>query len=544
MRHPWLRVLFLLLPLALYADDGARYLIFCRDDFIPAVSRLAEWKHATGVSTRVVPLSQLGVDTAAVHQYIINAWNSWPTRPEYVLIVADAAYLRSKIYGSGPDRYYSDAYYGDVTGDFVCELAVGRFPARTLDQCQVMVEKTMAYLKPPVPDDSLWMRRLTTIVREDYDADDTIYWNNVRQAARLAGEAGFVACDSLSLSRGDDAGDVLASVDSGTGIVLYRGRGTNNWYSPFAVEPAYTANGTRLPIILSMTCETMALDPYDSMVGEAWVRATGYPGPNGAVAFVGNTHSDVSVAAIRGAVTRGFFAGLFTEDEYRLGKTVLRAKLQIYWEYPQAVADYRGFNLYGDPELPIWTATPKQLVVEHPDSIPPGPRDLEVTVSHDGAPVAGAVVCATMDTTVCSVATTGLSGQATLHVEPADTGRLRLVVSGHNLLPCDTVIRVANQSGLQSGHARAARPASLVARPSVFSSHTTLLLPGPVEPGSHVAIHDAGGRLVRELSCPSAGNVVWDGNDASGQAVRPGVYVCILASGGSVRSGARVTRLP
>lgn len=250
------------------------------------------------------------------------------------------------------------------------ELVVGRFPAKSPAQCSVMVAKTLAYEKN-LAADSLWMCRLTTIVREGGDSDDTIYWNDARCALNLARAAGF-GCDSLSRFQGDDSADVITAIAAGTGIVLFRGIGVVNWFAPFKTEPSLTNNGNKLPIVLSITCATMTYAEGESMVGDAWVKAGTVGDLRGAVAFFGNTYSTYDVVIhSRSAVTRGFFTGLFSEGKDQLGWTVLRAKEQPYQEFPTNEGDYRGFNLFGDPALHLWTAAPRPLTVIHPTEIFP-----------------------------------------------------------------------------------------------------------------------------------------------------------------------------
>jgi hypothetical protein len=411
--------------------------------------------------------------------------------------------MRAKIHGRGQDMIYSDSYFGDLAGDFRAEIPTGRFPARSVAQCELMVAKTLVYEQTLSLNDSLWMRRLTTVVREDYDSDDSIYWQNARYAATLARVNGFVSCDSLSRTRGHNYNDVVRSIDNGTGIVLYRGSGTGNWRSPFNVNPAQCVNDKQLPIVLSVTCAMMALDPYDSMVGSAWVKTGTTGNLRGAVAFFGNTWSDNGVAPERSAIARGFFTGLFSDGAYRMGNAMLRAKQQLYDEFPaeQAKADYRGFNLFGDPTLPIWTATPRRLDVNHPTQVQPEPQSLVVTVLHDGAPVS---------------------------VSPADTGLLRLVVTGRNLYPYDADIHVSNASGIFGENpAPRAGPARLSATPSAFTTQTRLNWSAPAARQPTLVIRSATGRYVRTLTA-SRPSVVWNGLDDNGRPAGPGVYFAAL----------------
>ncbi|UCG44126.1 MAG: hypothetical protein JSU73_05825, partial [candidate division WOR-3 bacterium] len=363
----------LLIVTAAAAQQGARYLVITADQYANSIQRLADWKRAAGISTKVVKLSEIGSSVEQIRVYVKAAYDSWPIRPEFVLLVGSPYNLPAARYGNRW-HYYSDNVYADMTGDPRAELLVGRFPAKNAEQCDLMVEKTLAYEQTPDLGDTLWMRRLTTIVREGYDWDDTVYWNNARHAAGLAGQAGFVGCDSLSTSRGDSARQVVASIDNGTGLVMYRGTAAGNWRAPFEMDPRWTSNGRKLPVILSITCETMALDPYDSMLGSAFIKSGTVVEPNGAVAFYGNTRSAARVARQRGAAARGFFTGLFTENRYRLGGACVRSKDQLLQEFPTDDEDYRGFNLFGDPALPLWTATPRILDVTHPGEILPEPQ--------------------------------------------------------------------------------------------------------------------------------------------------------------------------
>jgi hypothetical protein len=501
------------------AEDGARYLVITTDVLYQSILPLAEWKQATGLSTKVVRLSEIGSDTTSIKNYIRNAYSTWPVPPEYVLLVGSPANLPARRYTvQGSGSYYSDNIYGDMVGDFEAELPVGRFPARSAAQLDVMVAKTLAYERTPDLTDSLWMRRITTVVREGGDADDTIYWNNIRRAASQAGAAGFVRCDSLSYNRGHTASHVVTSVNAGAGMVLYRGTAGGNWYQPFNVDPAQTVNGKKLPIVLSITCETMTLAPNESMVGDAWMKTGTHASLKGAVAFFGNTHSAVSVARQRGAVCRGFFDGLFLENADRLGIAALRAKRQLRVEFPTYTSDYRGFGLLGDPALPVWTATPRLLDVGHPASVEPGPQTLLATVCHNGTPVANALVCASMDTSVCATGCTNPDGEVALEINPTDTGMLRLVVTGRNLYPYDVLIPVVYTSVSEpAGFKPVPR---VMVRPSPFR-HTATVSVNVAGPGlCFLRIYDAGGRLLHERAL--------EGRSIIGQGFLPGVYFCSI----------------
>jgi hypothetical protein len=491
------------------AQDGARYLVITADALYNSIQPLVQWRQATGLSTMVVKMSQIGSDTTAIKNYIRNAYNSWPVKPEYVLLVGSPSLLPSRLYYQGMRVYLSsDNIYGDMGGTLEAELAVGRLPATGTAMLDVMVAKTLKYEYNPDLTDSLWMRRLTTVIREGGDADDTIYWNNIRNAARKAQAAGFVNCDSFSYLRGHNSTHVMTSMNVGTGFVMYRGSANSTWYPPFdQVRPGQLTSANKLPIVTSITCQTMTLDPLDPpMYGDSFMRAGTLANLHGAVAFFGNTHPASEVANVRGAVARGFYDGLFSENIWRLGKTALRAKHQLYLEFPGSTSDYRGFSLLGDPALGIWTATPRSLVVEHPSEILPGLQDIHVEVTHDSVPVESALVCALMGTFVYVSGYTNALGQVDLTVNPPDSGRIRLVVTGQNLYPYDGSIRVLSTS-VAEPQSLSGPTAAMTCTPNPFRSTTVLRLPAraPGHSKSRLDIYDSQGRraLTRAVSSPS-----------------------------------------
>jgi len=121
---------------SLLAEEGARYLIIAPDAFVSAAIPLARWKTAKGMLAKIVPTSETGTDTASIRSYIRNAWNNWEIPPEYVLLLGGPTFIPSL-------NYNNDNYFGDMTGDYLMEIPVGRFPALTLRDCSTFVAKVL-----------------------------------------------------------------------------------------------------------------------------------------------------------------------------------------------------------------------------------------------------------------------------------------------------------------------------------------------------------------------------------------------------------------
>ncbi len=504
------------------AQTGARYLIITADSLEPSIRPLAEWHHFRGLPTRITRLSAIGRDTTAIRNYIRNAWNTWNPRPEFVLLVGSAESLPARLYLSGGSVVVSsDNIYADVTGDLRAELAVGRLPAKSRLQLDEMVIKTLAYERTPDTLNRRWTSHLTTVVHDRNDDDSLVYWADARHAAARSAAAGFAGCDSFASTRGDSADDVIAAIDSGTSLVLYRGRATGNWYQPFRVLPQRTTNGSRCPVVLSVTCATMTLTPGESMVGEAWIRTGTVSTIRGAVAFFGNTHSDIAVATVRSSVARGFFDSLFLGNHWQLGHAARMARAALLAEFPDHVNDYLGFNLYGDPALGIWTAPPAKPLVTRPASLSPGLQTVTINVRTGSLPVANALVCLSMDSTLYASGLTDAGGNARLTFNPVNTGSARLIVTGRNLYPFDTIIPVVPV-------AVTASPTSpyqpQLCLPFAFNNSLTIRLLRPLVGGGTIQLCDPLGRTIcRVVIAPTAGSAT-----IKSAALPAGVYRCLL----------------
>jgi hypothetical protein len=163
------------------------------------------------------------------------------------------------------------------------------------------------------------------------------------------------------------------------------------------------------------------------------------------VAYFGTTQGASSVSRFRSAAYRGFFKALYEEGAYRLGDATLRARFRIDSLYRDQTR-YMEWNLLGDPELNVWTRAPRHTAVSHDTVVPFGQQQFRVQVQVGAAPVAGAQVCVSMDSSVYAWGTTDSTGAARLSVDPSHEGVLRVVVTGRNLWPYEGACRVRQPS--------------------------------------------------------------------------------------------------
>jgi hypothetical protein len=522
----------------LMAQTGARYLVIANDYFYDAIQPLAQWKTKKGMLCTVVKTSQTGSSNTQIRNFIVNAYNTWNPRPEFVLLVGGGAYLASNAKGWGPYSIRTDNPYASITGDYRAELPYGRLPCNSVRQCSVMVAKTLDYERTPDMGDTNWYHHATTVCRDSTDNDAPTYWSDIRTVINEAVANGFSSFDSLSSSRLQDSLDIRQSVNNGTAFVLYRGRASDNWYTPFDMRSYLggLTNDRRLPIVCSFTCQTISLDNYyDSMTGNTWVKAGTVTNPCGAVACVGNTHSAISVAGQRSAMTRGFFAGVFTESLLTLGNAVLRGKLQLYNEYHDSM-DYMGFNLLGDPELNVWTTVPRAMQVIHEAYVPMGPVTFTVSVAKSGSALCNALVCIRSNSGIYQYGYTDASGQISFSIDPTVEEMMDVTVTARNCIPYEGQAEIYDPAAIAAPAAARRKPeTALTVSPNPGRAHFAI----SAQPGAEVSIHSSDGRLVWTGAMPAAGALNWDASN-----MPAGVYLVqsVSGAGATVRRTLQVVR--
>jgi hypothetical protein len=419
-------------------EIGAKYLIITHDNFVNDIQPLAEWKHKKGMRTKVVTLSQIGSSAAQIKSYIQTAYNTWPVPPEFLLLVGSPNLLP---WGSGS----SDNYYMEMTGDLFNDILAGRLTVHNNTEAQTVVNKILLYERNPNITDSLWMINACLIVREDYDTyDDSIYWSDAYHARDLMRANEYNTIDTLSRAAGNNTNDVIQSVNNGRAFVMFRGQGVGNWWSPFDVNPDLTANGDRLPIVLSITCSTIGTGSTPA-TAEKWLL-TGTPtNPRGGAGYFATTTVLSGGAYLRSATAKGFFNGVFVDKKRTFGEACETGRRNVYNLYG-STSEYRGFATLGDPEMNIWTGVPKPINVTHVPSLAATDDSLLVTVTLYSTGVDSALVCIVLDTTVYEYGYTNIDGVIVFPLSNLHPGQMDVTVTGRNLLPYEGLISIVDDN--------------------------------------------------------------------------------------------------
>jgi hypothetical protein len=464
------------------------YVIITNDAMAPAFQRLAEWKTQSGVPAVVRTISFIkqqypfGADDAErVRLFLRDAYSRWGTK--WVLLGGDTdlvptRFAHTTYYGGeiiATDLYFScldgnwnadgDSVYGEGalsypptpgdSADLLPEVYVGRIPASTLAEAELMVDKALKYEREPVAD---YMNNVLSLAEVLFPQP----WNP-GQATQMDG-AELVDYDLLPIldtvpwihsvrlyenytdarwrpgSYRESRAVVIDSLNQGYNITVHVGHGYRNVMSVADdnltnSDALALTNGDRLTNLYAINCNSAAID-Y-ACIAEAFMRAP----YGGAVTVIGSTRYDFPTYGRQ--YKREYFELLYQRDVTAVGEVHARQKLPF-----AALSNYDGVHrwtqmalvLLGDPELHIYTATPRTLSVTHPASMPVSDSTLTVNVAVGGVPFDSARVTVFRADREFASALTDVAGNVTLAVRPDAVGALTLTVTGLNCRPYQAAV--------------------------------------------------------------------------------------------------------
>ena len=474
------------------------YVIVTNDALAPTFQTLADWKTQCGLPAVVRTLSFIrqqypvaADDPERIRLFLRDAYTRWGTR--WVLLGGDTDVIPPRLAHNvlvDGDIIPSDLYYscldgnwnadGDSTwadgfanaddpgddADLLPEMWVGRAPAVTVADAQRFVQKTLSYERTPVSDQMnnvLFFAQVLTpqpwhlgqtvqldgaqFVEQDIlPTLDTVPWvhgvrmyqNYTDSRWRPGALPETKAAVDDSLQRGYNI-----AVHIGHGYREVMACGDDNLTSNDANA---LANGARLTNFYAIDCTSNAID-YSS-IGEALMRA-----PNGgAVTNIGSTSLDFPT--VGRTYQKEFFQLLYEDSVTAIGEAEGRQKLPFVGR-----SYYDGFDricqlellLLGDPELRVFTNTPRELTVTAPSTVAADDSTLTIGVAVLGVPLENARVTAWMPNHEYRTGLTDGTGTLVLPFHPDSVGPVTLTVTAFNARPWQgtTTVTAGGAAALQ-----------------------------------------------------------------------------------------------
>jgi hypothetical protein len=369
-------------------------------------NRLASFHQMkNGLKTTVVEVGQIynefssgTPDPTAIRNFVKmfydRAGTDFTKRPRYLLFMGGASYKlkekNSTITNKLPSyqsessldpltSYVTDDYFGflddeeDINKSIFLpklDIAIGRIPARTLDQCRIAIDKIISYHAPS----SLgpWRNKVTLVAD---DEDYNIHFNDAEFHAKVIEEQApalnlkklyldaFTQESGTGGSRYPDANNAInQAIDRGNLIWNYTGHGGSIRLAQEAILDKTMAaswkNENKLSLFITATCDFAPFDdPSQFSIGEDLLVGRN----TGAIALLTTTR--LVFASSNRIINNNYFRfALKTNSEGRyptLGESLLASK-----NYTVSTSgDYinsRKFILLGDPAMK--TAIPEHKV--------------------------------------------------------------------------------------------------------------------------------------------------------------------------------------
>jgi hypothetical protein len=341
-------------------ENGADLLIIAPAAFRQPAKTLAQTRSAQGLRAFAVNLEDIFDEysggakrLAALRAFLRDARENWKTPPRYVLFLGDASYdprnyLQMGAHDLVPTGWVATSYLEtssdesivDFDGDGVGELALGRLPARTVGQAQLLVEKTLGYQPRPLAQGGALFIA---------DQPDGYNFAQMNQDAAAVLPAGI---PNRQWVRGTEPDPqfrqaILGALNQGPALVHYAGHGSvETWTGAGLLQTpdAGQFSNAQLSVYVMLTClNGYFADETTESLAEGLLKA-----PNGGAAAVWAS-TGLTAAPGQQAAAREFYRRAFAATQTaRLGDAAQAAK--------RATSDPEvrsTWTLFADPTLTL-----------------------------------------------------------------------------------------------------------------------------------------------------------------------------------------------
>jgi hypothetical protein len=434
------------------------YVIITQSSWVSYFQPLADWKTRKGVPALIVDTGFIngayGGATAPerIKAFIMDAHNTWGT-PYFMLggdtNVVPAGTREMTVPGHDPDLIPNDTFYADFGTNYICNVNVGRASVRSAAQLSAFINKILTYERTPPSGNYATSAAFFGFDLHSLDSGEG-------EACKTTIRSSYVPETWLfnreyDSEAGGHKNDVLAYLNQGHHLVNHidhsfttsMGAGSTNHYTYiYNSDVGALTNGNKQSIVKSVGCWACDFDNSTNCIAEAFIRNPG----GGAIAFIGNSrygwYYSFSGDGLSQTYDQYFFKSIMPPPNGNgipnLGAAFSTCKNDAYATDPTATMRYIfvELTLLGDPELPVWSAEPQELIVTHDDILTVNVfTTFPVQVADADGPLPGATVCLWKGDEVYEIAQTNGSGVATFWFAPTSEGEMFVTAGKQNYLP-------------------------------------------------------------------------------------------------------------
>lgn len=380
-------------------QNGADWIVITHRDFWTATLPLAEWR-ARDYRVSMVDVQQIYdqfnggmLSSESLRDFLAYAHANWrPPAPQYVLLAGGGtsdmrqyfsnskkSYVPTMIYPSDPilgETASDSRLVAFLNNDILPDMHIGRFPAYSASEVEIMVSKTISYESAPPRDE--WNTNVLLIADDleggggdFYAFSDTLAtgysdpndpFNTKFLPYPYSATKVYLGktCDTNNPSLANECRTHIAEAinDRGALFVSYVGHAqTKNWAIEKLMDPTLAqglTNSDKLSIFLGMACFEGFF--HEPPLGSRSLSESYLFNPNGG-AVASWSPTGFGVATGHDYLEQGLFLAVFQNNVTRLGAATTAGKEHLYYKAPAHKYDdlIDTFNLLGDPALLIQT---------------------------------------------------------------------------------------------------------------------------------------------------------------------------------------------
>lgn len=345
---------------------GAQYVIVAPTALCPSAQRLADYRAARGLTSKVVDLEDIYdefnggmASPLAIKSFLAYAFDNWRQAPRFVVLAGAGTFDYKDYSGCGgnfvpplmvssPDGLVaSDQRLADVRGDdSIPEMVIGRLPVVSAAELDAQVTRIAAY----EASSGEWIDRALFVADDadragDFPACSDALANLLATPYRA--QKIYVKASDPAAARAE----LLQAWNQGAAFVSYLGHAglqdlTSDGLFGFADATALS-NGAKMPVTALMTCAAgdFAVPGADALAETLVLN------PNGGASAVWSS-SGLSRNPDALVLDEGLVRALFVDGEQTLGSAVLDS-MRAYAASGRVRYNLDTYNLLGDPALAV-----------------------------------------------------------------------------------------------------------------------------------------------------------------------------------------------
>ena len=340
---------------------GADIIIITHPNFASHLSPLVQLRSAQGYKVLPVTTDEIFDEfnygersPFAIQSFLQKAATHWQRKPQAVLLVGDASMDPRNYLGFGdfdfvPTRIIETAAFKTASDDWLTDfqqtgfgtIPIGRLPARTTADVDLMIAKIVGYEQGQ--SNGPWTSQALLIADQNVDANFSAAVTSAAATLPASLQTSEILTDGMDPSTAHT--QILDALNSGALLVDYNGHGAEQQWS-FADlfdnnDAAALTNGGRLPFYILIDClNGLFQDVYAQSLSKALILA-----PNGGAVAVWASSGFTSEPP-QASMDLALLHEIAANANEMLGLMVLHAKMNATDNDVR-----RTWNLLGDPAM-------------------------------------------------------------------------------------------------------------------------------------------------------------------------------------------------